>query len=376
MVELAGIYLETGNADALDRLQDGAARQLQDPLVFYINYGVLSMGAAEFDRARWAFERALRIVPEDLATRSTLADAYLHLGEREYAVKALTDGEQHLPEEARVAYHLRLLSLYQDMHEAELALAQAEKVVELDPADPEHHGLVLVQLVRAGRGDEAMERLNDFVREFMPQDPVATKRVRADVLLERGEVERALGEMRILHTDNPGDAQIEFALAHLYAEAGQVGNAERHYRRLIESLEGDDERAGLYVRSLNNLAFTLCEAEVKLEEALGLVEQALELEPSADYILDTKGRILYRMGRLEESQTWLREAEKRSFGDPEILGHLGDLHRALGQPSTARRYYDRALGLEPGNESIRERLATLEAELSPGGASGAAASTP
>lgn len=53
--------------------------------------------------------------------------------------------------------------------------------------------------------------------------------------------------------------------------------------------------------SYNDLAWLYAETNVNLEEALNLIEQALELYPKRFAYLDTKAEILYRMGRLEEA---------------------------------------------------------------------------
>lgn len=355
LVDLATLYHELGNHDALDRMQDQSSRNIEEPLAFYINYGVLAMDYAAWDRARWAFERALRSAPQDLATRSTLADAYLLMGDGESAERVLLSGRQHLPEGAEAAFEMRLHRLYRDMRRDQDAMATAERLVEIDDSVLMHHQILILELVRAGRGDEATEMLNAAVRRFAPEQPREVALLRADVLHERGETQRAIGILRGLVSEDPSDLETEAHLAHLHAEAGDIGQAERHYRNVLRALGDAQGREHLLARTLNNLAFTLGEAGLKLEEALDFAARALELNPRADYILDTKGRVLYHLGRFDEAEGYLRQAEARSFGDPEILVHLGDLYRSLGRASTARRYYDRALELDPEHGKALER---------------------
>ena len=46
----------------------------------------------------------------------------------------------------------------------------------------------------------------------------------------------------------------------------------------------------------------------RYEEALKLIERALELKPDEHYVVDSMGWVLYRLGRLEEAEKYLRQA--------------------------------------------------------------------
>lgn len=66
---------------------------------------------------------------------------------------------------------------------------------------------------------------------------------------------------------------------------------------LLESIRENPRHAASY----NDLAWTYAEEGKDLNEALRLVNRALELDPGRFQILDTKAEILYRMGRVEEA---------------------------------------------------------------------------
>ena len=53
--------------------------------------------------------------------------------------------------------------------------------------------------------------------------------------------------------------------------------------------------------SYNDLAWLYAETNTNLEEALALIDQALEFYPKRFAYLDTKSEVLYKMGRLEEA---------------------------------------------------------------------------
>ena len=82
----------------------------------------------------------------------------------------------------------------------------------------------------------------------------------------------------------------------------------------------------------NGVAYALAEAGVELEEALRLVDGALEHDPeNADY-LDTKGWILCKQGDVESGLEWVRRASVASGGGvAEIEEHL----ESCGNPPPA-----------------------------------------
>ena len=76
---------------------------------------------------------------------------------------------------------------------------------------------------------------------------------------------------------------------------------------------------------LNYLGYMLADRNVRLEEALKLINQAVELEPDSAAYLDSLGWVYFRMGKLEEAETNLRRSLQRSPHDATVRDHLGDV---------------------------------------------------
>jgi Flp pilus assembly protein TadD len=53
---------------------------------------------------------------------------------------------------------------------------------------------------------------------------------------------------------------------------------------------------------INEVAIEYADQEIKLEEALKLINKALMYQPENSIFIDTKGWILYKMGREEEAK--------------------------------------------------------------------------
>ncbi|CAN0053555.1 unnamed protein product, partial [Chrysoparadoxa australica] len=75
---------------------------------------------------------------------------------------------------------------------------------------------------------------------------------------------------------------------------------------------------------LNYLGYSLVEKQVKLDEALAMIERAVKARPNAGYIVDSLGWVLYRLGRYEEAVPHMEHAAELMPIDPIVNDHLGD----------------------------------------------------
>ena len=78
--------------------------------------------------------------------------------------------------------------------------------------------------------------------------------------------------------------------------------------------------------------------------ALETAEKAYELSPKDPLIADTLGWTLVSKGRPQDGLRYLREAQSRRAGLPDIGYHLALALHALDRDAEARRELERALG--------------------------------
>ncbi len=67
-----------------------------------------------------------------------------------------------------------------------------------------------------------------------------------------------------------------------------------------------------------------------LDEAIQLIEKALEIEPENGYFIDSLGWAYYQQGRYPEALRELKRAVERAKDDPVIFEHLGDAYAKNG----------------------------------------------
>ena len=135
----------------------------------------------------------------------------------------------------------------------------------------------------------------------------------------------------------------------------QVDAMEKRLRRLIE-LRPD------HAHAYNALGYSLADRNLRLAEALLLIEKAHELAPDDAYILDSMGWVHYRLGNLQLARDYLQ----RSYDlkpEPEVAVHLAEVLWVSGDRDGARRLLRQVRTQEPGNELLKSTLARLRIAL-------------
>ena len=112
--------------------------------------------------------------------------------------------------------------------------------------------------------------------------------------------------------------------------------------------------------ALINLSQVLLSAG-KDEEALKLTERAEELQIGSPLVAAYRGRVLEKLGRIDEACTWYRQAVDRDPRALMPLSRLAAAHLARQDWDAARDDYERAIALVPPNAPV-----TLRTELHTG----------
>jgi tetratricopeptide (TPR) repeat protein len=206
-------------------------------------------------------------------------------------------------------------------------------------------------LLRSGKPAKAELRFQEAIDTLGPL-------IQAQIAETYMEVERAEQGEALLRSwvesdaDNP-DAHYYLG-SYLFRVAG-LEQAEPALRRVIEL---DDSHAA----ALNFLGYSLADDGVKLEEALELIQHALEFDPWNGAYLDSLGWVYFRMGRFEEAREPLEAAAREFPADAVVLEHLGDLYERRGENDLAISAWGQALNNDPEDRAkIEAKIALLAA---------------
>lgn len=174
---------------------------------------------------------------------------------------------------------------------------------------------------------------------------------------EQGFVDKAISDYNLAIKHSPTDSVRSVVLGtigDLYHQQGDTKKAFRYYRKALKKFENN-------VGVLNNYAYYLCEMGGDLDKAYEMSVRACDIEPSNATYLDTKGWILYRMGRYAEAKPIIFQAVSLdASGSTELMMHYGDVLHALGEDFMAGVYWRRALAAGHDAEEVAERLKLIE----------------
>lgn len=114
--------------------------------------------------------------------------------------------------------------------------------------------------------------------------------------------------------------------------------------------------------TLNNYAYSLAQANMRLEEAEAMANRALAAEPNSPIYLDTLGWIYYRQGRYAQAVQVLEQAVQDAPQEPELRYHLGMAYWMRGRLPEARVELRKAANLWRirYGKSYEEALKALE----------------
>jgi tetratricopeptide (TPR) repeat protein len=207
---------------------------------------------------------------------------------------------------------------------------------------------------RKGDVDGALAQL----KEIQPTDQaeeVQILQTRGQLLRDAGRPKDAYSTLEdgVLRFPNSPDLMYDYALA--AEKLGKLDSMETALRKVIESVP-DNHHA------YNALGYSFADRNIRLEEAYELIEKALQMAPGDPFIMDSMGWVKFRMGRLKDAETILRQAYTLR-SDPEIAVHLGEVLWTQGDKAAALALWREARSKDPNNDALRSTLARLNASI-------------
>jgi tetratricopeptide (TPR) repeat protein len=211
----------------------------------------------------------------------------------------------------------------------------------VQPGHPDYHAAEMGRaeaLRRAAKPDAAIEVLEQLTREFPNQANVYSSL--GDLLRQQEDYSRAVTAydtaLSILDQENASSWFILYARGISHERLQNWDQAEADFRAAL-ALNPDRPEV------LNYLGYSLVEKQIKLDEALGMIERAVAARPDSGYIRDSLGWVLYRLGRYDEASAHMEQAVALMPVDPVVNDHLGDVFWAVGRYLEAEFQWKRAL---------------------------------
>jgi Flp pilus assembly protein TadD len=177
----------------------------------------------------------------------------------------------------------------------------------------------------------------------------------AQILRNAEQPQNAFAVLEATLKRYPDNADLLYEYGLMAEKMNQLETMETALRKVIK-LAPDNQHA------YNALGYAFAERNIRLQEALALIEKAVQLAPNDPYIMDSMGWIQFRLGKLQEAEALLRKAyELRA--DPEIATHLGEVLWVKGQQEDAKKLWRDANTKDPKNDTLKSTLARLQVSL-------------
>ena len=187
-----------------------------------------------------------------------------------------------------------------------------------------------------------------FVDNVIADNPDVSSQLRAaeaHLFADHGDVKSARHLLDDALQSKPDDPDLLYARALLEESMGETSAAERDLQQIIRQSPANAE-------ALNALGYILVEHSMRYQEALGYIQQALDLMPDDPAIMDSMGWVQYRLGHTQLAVTYLRQAYQRQ-NDPQIAAHLVEVLLAAGDRQQAHALWAAALKQHPDSTDLK-----------------------
>ncbi len=312
----------------------------------------------QYSLARQEFLILLKGQPDNLGTLYALGIMSLQLNDQAGAEGYFTRFTEVLaanpdPERDASKVLVILAQLAEERGDLKGAMKWLDKIEEGD-------AWFSAQLKRAQligkQGDPAGAR--KLLASLNPSQPAEQAQVllaEGQVLRDAGKQEEAFALLQDGVAKYPSNPDLLYDFALLAEKTGRLDVMEKSLREVMQQAP-DNHHA------YNALGYSLAERNVRLQEALALIDKAMKMAPGDPFIMDSMGWVQYRLGNLNAAESQLRQAYALR-SDPEIAVHLGEVLWKKGQKADAQKLWREARAKDPKNDTLRNTLARLHLSL-------------
>ncbi|MGD0508421.1 MAG: tetratricopeptide repeat protein [Terriglobales bacterium] len=379
---LAQNLLNDGQADAALEQYKVIADANPEDAQTYVRIAEIYRKQGKFDLALDNLKKAETMVQDSVEVPYNIAAIYQAQGRYDEAIPIMRDllkksekpdGKYSSGEKSNRAVFLeRLGTIYRDQGNNASANETFREIVALGGDDNIERGYQ--QIIDTWREAKEWQKALDVAKEAVQKLPSPQlKMVLALQQADMGEADKALKDVHGMLKGDADDREVYLTLAQMntrlrrFTDAGQAldkaeqlstktedkeyvwflrgSNFERdkHYAEAEEQfqkvLASDPDHAS----ALNYLGYMLADQNMKLDEALGYIKRAVDLDPTNGAYLDSLGWAYFRLGKFELAEENLLKASQKINTDPTVHDHLGDLYQKTGRLKLAANNWERAL---------------------------------
>ena len=399
-VEMAQLYEETGITDGLENTLTVLINRRRNVEKHRRRLGRLYLEQERYAEAIPVYERLVREHPEDPQLLSRLQMLYEKTDQDEATSTLWRQFDERNASPDQLLTRAR--SLYEESRSPRgstpldsSTVAPALQLLRqaLDQAPDHVPSLDLLGTIQFEMG--AYEKAAATVQQAIDENPRSAERWEqaAAAYLASGQLDRTVNVAEEGLLLFPGRASLLHPLARARLRLGEYNAALTRFRDALDALDSSratkhrraaleadrartlerlDRRAAAasayeaalkldpnHPKALRHYAFYLVQEKQNLNRALQLAKRGVEARPTHPEALDTLGWVYYKRGALPKAKKYLQKAVATGRAPAVVYDHFGDLHRALGNETRAREYWEEALDRAPNRDSVRKKLRSL-----------------
>ena len=312
----------------------------------------------QYERARSQFEILLKGDKQDATTLLALGLLNAQIGDTKaaerYLIAYLDQLSKHPDESRDTTQALLILSqIAADRNDTDAALKWLSQV---EPGDAYLDAQLRRAQLLSKRGDlDAARKVLAEIETNGDREKTQVTQVEAQLLRDANHPQEAFKVLETALKTDPNNPDLLYDYAMTAEKLDNLSTMESALRKLI-ALAPENQQA------YNALGYSLADRNIRLPEALTLIQKALSLAPHDPFIVDSMGWVQYRLGNLGEAESHLRDAYTL-LPDPEIGVHLGEVLWVKGQKTDAQKFWREVQRKDPQNDTLKSTLARLRANL-------------
>lgn len=320
----------------------------------------LHLQNGDLAKAREAQERALKADPEAIEVAMNEVSLRQAEGKPREAIAQLKDildgivrpNYSTQQRARRIDLLERLAVMHRMMDQADDAVKVYREILTLDPSVDARISAELIDTYRGGKKFADAQRESDAaIKKFAKDRGVVVSRATLDA--DMGRTDAAVADVKKL-LDGSDDRGVYMILAELYEKGKKFDDARKSLDEAEKRSTEPGDKVGVWFMrgamfekmknlplaeaefrkvlgavpdhnpAMNYLGYMLTDRNVRLNEALGMIEKVIAREPNNGAYLDSLGWAYYRLGRFAQAEEQIRRAVDLAPGDATMNDHYGD----------------------------------------------------
>ncbi len=265
-----------------------------------------------------------------------LGSNYREMGNNQLALESFRKMIALGDENAARGYQ-EIIDTYRESKDWPAATAAAQEAVQKLPNNRELKMVLASQIADSGQPDAGIQQVKSLLKGTPEDREVYIALAQMNSRLKRWpDAEEAITKAEQLSTKPEEKQYTTFVKGSIYERQKKYELAEDQFKRIL----ADDPQNAM---TLNYFGYMLADRGVRLEEALGYIKKAIDLDPANGAYLDSLGWTYFKMGKYDLAEANLSKALQHTPNDPTVQDHMGDVYQKTGRLRLAAVHWERAL---------------------------------